>query len=114
MEKTEEEIQRLGCWRKSRNLTVEQDKTIKKPKTQKEAMSNFRFYRVDPEFAAPDLENVDLRKGDNSDRAIFSIPQSYTEKTRTVYKQHDNTEFGFDLQLYLTRNNTPNYPLRKC
>ena len=115
MNKTEEELRRLSEWRRKKNITVERSEQIQRSYiVEPEEIPNFHFFCYDPD--APDLSDlsdVSLRRDDKADRAVFSIPIAFTEKHKTVYKRHDRSELGFDVRLYLTRNNAPIYPIRK-
>lgn len=114
MNRSEDEIKRLTAWRKNKNLTLESGaQNVRKFTAEQPETPNFHFFCFDPSLGAPDLGNVSLKRDDNSDKAIFSIPVDYTENTKTKYAQHDNSEFGFDVRFYLTRNNAPTYPIRK-
>lgn len=114
MDLSEEDVRRLGEWRQKRNLTMPRADIRANNFTSETAKPpNFHFFGYNPsDGSGADLSNVSLNREDNSDVAIFSIPLSFTEEHKTVYKRHDRSEFGFDLRLYMTRNNAPIYPIR--
>ena len=59
-------------------------------------------------------DQFNKKKNNNSaNKAIFSIPIDFTKETRTTYKRHDKAELGFDVRLFLTKNNAPCFPMRK-
>ena len=115
MNKSEAELRRLIEWRKKRNITVEREKVAQREfSVEHHEVSNFHFFCYNPETNdLPYLSDVSLKRDDNADRAVLSIPVEFTEKNRTVYKRHDKSEFAFDVRLYLTPNNALIYPLRR-
>ena len=113
MNRSEEELRELSAWRQKKQLSLPPEKVknvyIEEENTQK----SFHFFNYNPELGPVDLSRVSLRYDESKDPAILSVPLSFTEKSKTVYKQHDRTEFGFDVRTYLTQNNSPVYPIRK-
>lgn len=109
------EIAELNKWRTSRKLNVERDarSIIVEQKTDEETA--YHFFNYDPSIGVTsDLSTVSVKKEDDAKAsAIISIPLSFTKANRTVYKQHDHNEFGFDIRTCLTPHNAPIYPLRK-
>ena len=113
MDHSEEQLRELAAWRQKKNLSLppEQAKNVYVDEIPQE--KTFHFFHYDPEKGPVDLSHVSLKYDESKDPAILSVPLSFTEKAKTVYKQHDRTEFGFDVRSYLTPNNSPIYPIRK-
>lgn len=114
MDKSDKELMELFEWRKSHNLCVSQEASAgvrieyidREPK-------NFHFFNYDPSIGPTDLSNVSLKRDKNHDTAVFSIPLSFTESSKTRYRYHGKSELGLDLQSILTPNNGTIYPLVK-
>ena len=115
MNLSEEDVRRLGEWRRQKNLTMTRaDSQSKKFAGEPARTPNFHFFAYDPATGSvDDLSHVNMKREENADVAVFSIPLSFTNEHATTYKRHDKSEFGFDVRLYLTRNNAPIYPIRK-
>ena len=110
MDHTEEQLRDLAEWRQKKNLSVPPDKVQNVYASEIEQEKTFHFFNYNPKLGPVDLSHVSLRYDESKDPAILSVPLSFTKKARTVYKQHDRTEFGFDIRTYLTRNNSPMFP----
>lgn len=101
MDRSEEQLAELAAWRRKKNLNSEKssaskftDDTLEPPKT-------YHFFNYDPEHGPTDLSHICLKRNNTRDVAIFSIPLSFTEKARTVYKYNDISEFGLDIKTFL-------------
>lgn len=114
MNHTDEEIAELMAWRKEHHLCADKEASAgigveyieREPK-------NFHFFNYDPSLGPTDLSNVSLKRDENQDTAVFSIPLAFTEASKTVYKSHGRSELGLDLQSVLTPHNGTIYPLVK-
>jgi hypothetical protein len=113
MDRSEAEIARLSAWRRQEHLALEHTGHIKRYTPEPPPTPNFQFFCYDPSVGVGDMSSLNVRGANNTDKAIFSIPVDFTRENRTQYRQHDHTEFGFDIRSVLTRNNAPIYPLRK-
>ena len=112
MDRTEEQLKELALWRQKKNLSAPHEQ-VKQSTEDEEKSQTVHFFNYNPDLGPTDLSKVSLKHDETKDKAIFSIPLSFTKKTKTVYKQHDKTQFGFDVRAYLTPNNSPMYPIRK-
>lgn len=113
MNRSEEQLRDLAAWRIKKHLSFQREKADNSFVEEQEQPKTFHFFAYNPESGTADLSHVSLKHDDKKDPAIFSIPLSFTKKTKTVYKQHDRTEFAYDLRAYLTPNNSPIYPVHK-
>ncbi|EAY14276.1 hypothetical protein TVAG_487190 [Trichomonas vaginalis G3] len=113
MDHTEEQLADLAAWRVKKHLSFPREKSSTSYIEEQEQPKTFHFFAYNPEQGTTDLSHVSLKYDEKKDPAIFSVPLSFTKKTKTVYKQHDRTEFGFDVRAYLTPNNSPIYPVHK-
>jgi hypothetical protein len=113
MNRSEEDLARLSEWRRSRHLSFDRGSQVKRFTVETPPIPQFHFFNYDPDVGVADLSSISLQRDEDADRAIFSIPVSFSKQHRTKYKQHEESEFGFDLRLYMTRNNGPIFPLRK-
>lgn len=102
MNRSEEDIRRIGAWRRDQSLTVDRDQrrtskfTVEAPE-----QPNFHFFSLDSANKDRGMADVSLHRDDKADRAVFSIPVKFTEENRTKYRQHDRTDFAFDLRVML-------------
>jgi hypothetical protein len=113
MDRSEADIERLAAWRRQEHLPLDRDGHIRRYTREPPPTPNFQFYCYDPSVGLGDISHLSVRPREGCDKAIFSIPVEFTKRNRTTYRQHDRTEFGFDIRTMLTRNNAPIYPLRK-
>ena len=114
MERSIQELSQLREWRKRRNIEVEREPYVPQ-NTHETQVSQYHFIHYDP-IMNPDIANIKFNKKKNNNsanKAIFSIPIDFTKETRTTYKRHDKAELGFDVRLFLTKNNAPCFPMRK-
>jgi len=114
MNKSDEEFLQIMEWRKKKHLSVDRQERLSKIiEYQEKEPKNFHFFNYDPDLGPTDLSNVSLKQDDNHDTAVFSIPLSFTENSRTKLKSHNNPELGLDIQSILTPHNGKVYPLVK-
>jgi hypothetical protein len=113
MERSEEDIARIVEWRKSRHLMVEREKWRGDFEFKRPEPKNVHFFNYDPRLGPTDLSNVSVKKDSDRDLAVFSIPESFTESTRSRYIASDDRSKGFDIQAYLNPHNGPIFPKRK-
>jgi hypothetical protein len=107
------DITQVMEWRKQRHLLVEREKWKGDIAYTRAEPHNVHFFNYDPSLGPTDLSNVSVKHDDNSDLAIFSIPQSFTESARSRYKSSDDRSRGLDIQAYMTPHNGPIFPLKK-
>jgi hypothetical protein len=113
MSRTEGEIERIVEWRKSHRLLVDREKWQGDLEFKRPEPKNVHFFNYDPTLGPTDLSNVSVKKDSDRDLAVFSIPQSFTEKARSRYVASDDRSKGFDIQTYLNRHNGPIFPMRR-
>lgn len=113
MNRTEGQLKELAAWRQKKNLNGETTYAKRFAEPEDNEPKTFHFFNYNPDLGPTDLSSVSLKADTSKDPAVFSIPLSFTEKSRTIYKQHDNTEFGFDIRAYMCRNNVSKFPFKK-
>lgn len=112
MNRSVQELTTLRQWRQDQNIEVDRDPYYSSVEEQKK-LDEYHFIHYDP-AENPDLKNIQVsKKKVNNEKAILSIPLEFTKETKTTYRRHDRTEFGFDVRVYLTKNNAPFFPIRK-
>ena len=112
MNRSIQDLSQLREWRKQKNIEIERD-PLPKPSESQKTSDEYHFLSYDP-IQNPDLANIHIsKKKKTNEKAILSIPLDFTKETKTNYKRHDKTEFGFDVRIFLTKNNAPFFPIRK-
>ncbi|EAY07458.1 hypothetical protein TVAG_499440 [Trichomonas vaginalis G3] len=114
MNRSDAEVAELMAWRREHHLCADREATagITMEYIEREP-KNFHFFNYDPTLGPTDLSNVSLKRDENQDTAVFSIPLSFTESSKTKYISHGRSELGLDLQSVLTPHNGTIYPLVK-
>ena len=113
MERTEQEVAQIHDYLEGRHLLGDRKQNIGGVQFKPADPKNFHFFNYDPTLGPTDLSNVSVKRDNNHDTAVFSIPLSFTESSKTKYNSHTNRDLGLDIQAYMTPHNAPIYPLRK-
>ena len=112
MNRSIQDLSQLRQWRQENNIEIERD-PYPKPTNDQKSSDAYHFLSYDP-IQNPDLANIHIsKKKKTNDKAILSIPLDFTKETKKNYKRHDKTEFGFDVRIFMTKNNAPFFPIRK-
>ena len=114
MERSEEQLEALSNYRQKNHLVGCQNYVPKSEEESTDNPRNVHFFNYDPSVGQNDLSKVHIKKkkSNNSD-TVVSIPLEFTHNNKTEYHDHTNSDFGYDIRLYMTKNRTPMYPLRK-
>lgn len=113
MDRSESDIAGIYEWRKRHNLNVDREEWTSALEFRPPDPKNFHFFNYDPTLGPTDLSNISFKNDENHDSAVFSIPLSFTESSRSKFQSHDDTTKGLDIQAYMTPHNAPVYPLKK-
>ncbi|KAK8861159.1 hypothetical protein M9Y10_012854 [Tritrichomonas musculus] len=113
MNRSESDISSIQEWRKRHNLIADRETLTRALDFIPPDPKNFHFFNYDPTLGPTDLSNISFKNDENHDSAVFSIPLSFTENSKSKFQSHDDTTKGLDIQAYMTPHNAPIYPLKR-
>jgi hypothetical protein len=110
---TDADIARIIDWRKQHHMVSEREKWRGDIEYTRPEPKNVHFFNYDPKLGPTDLSHVTVKRDESSDIAIFSIPQSFTDESRSCFHSSDDRTKGLDIQTYMTPHNAPLFPQKK-